>query len=250
MSLITSTTASGTPTFPGSGDETFGALKHDICAFYGQEDDFSKLELAGRTVRRIIDDLNRKQIWIFNLVTSSPITTVSGQPTIALPSDFWKTYNSRKTDSIDFSLGSMRQSDFDMRFQSQANITGYPYAFVIKNTFRDGTVQLFPTPGAAYTISIRYFKLISKPSADTDLLDLPRPFQTVPYYGALSQMGILNSDADQANYWKTMFDQAYFEMKTSDEDMGDEALRFMNIEEGNQYSYLSPNSRPRAYDFF
>jgi len=250
MSLLTTSTASAAATFPGSADETFGTMKHDICAFYGMEDDPAKVELAGRIVRRVIDDLNRKQVWTFNIVTSSPISTVAAQPTIAIPGDFWKTYNSRKTDSIDYTLTGMRQYDFDVRYQNQANITGYPYVFVIKNTFRDGTVELFPTPDAVYTIRIRYFKLIGKPSANEDLMDLPRPYQTVPYYGALSQMGVLNGDMDQANYWKTMHDSSYFEMKQSDEDSGDENLRFMNIEEGRQYSYLSPDQRPRAYDLF
>lgn len=250
MSTIVSPTASSPSTFPASGDENFGTLKADICAFYGQQDDPEKLALAGRILRRIIDDLNRKQVWTFNIVTSSTIVTAAGTQTIPLPADFWKTYNSRKTDSIDFTLSPMRQTDFDNRYQSQANITGYPYVFVIKNTFRDGTVQLFPTPDSTYNIQIRYFKLIARPTADTDFLDMPRHYQNVPYYGALAQMAVLNEQTDQSRYWEAKYNEAYEEMKHDDEEAGDEHLRFANIEEGMSPSYLSPSVRPRAYDLF
>lgn len=250
MSTVVSSTASATPVYPAAGDTTFGQLKSDVAIFYGMHRSNEMLALAGRVLNDVIDDLNRKQVWMFNLVTSSTITTVAGTDTISLPTDFWKTYNSRKTDEIDFTLSSVRQIDFDTRFQAQANITGYPYCFVIKNTFRDGTVKLFPTPDAAYNIQIRYFKLISKLTTDSSLLDMPRQYQPVVLYGARAQFGVLNEKPELAQYWEQKHAMAYEEMRRADEDDGEENLRFINVEEGMNPSYMSPNVRPRAYDLW
>lgn len=250
MSTVVSSTASATAVYPASGDKTFGRLKYEVAIFYGMQRDPIMLDLAGTIINDIVDDLNRKQVWMFNVVTSPTIPTVAGQDTLALPTEFWKTYNTRKTDSIDFTLSSIRQVDFDTKFQAQANITGYPYCFVIRNTFRDGTVQLFPKPDSNYQIQIRYFKLISKMTTDDTLVDMPRPYQPVLLYGARAQFGLLNEKPDLASYWEKKFDESYGEMRESDEFDGDENLRFMNVEEGMNPSYLSPNIRPRAYDLF
>lgn len=250
MSNVVSTTASATAVYPAGGDRSFAQLQYDVAVFYGMQNDSSKLALAGRIMNDIIDDLNRKQVWMFNVVTSSTIQTSQGVPTVSLPSDFWKVYNSRKTDAIDFTLDAVRQTTFDTRFQAQFNITGYPYCFVIKNTYRDGTVRLFPTPDSTYDIQIRYFKLIGRLTTPDSTLDLPRPYQPLIMYGARAQFGALNEKPDLAAYWDRKFEASYQEMKAADEFDGDENLRFMNVEEGMNPSYLSPNIRPRAYDLY
>jgi len=227
-------------------------MKQDVAAFYGMDQDPAKTALAGRVIFDIIDELNMKQVWIFNLVTSDPIVTVAATSTYSLPTDFWKAYNARKTSDIDYQIDIFRQKQFDTMFVSQLNINGYPYVMVIKNSFRDGTVQLFPTPDAGYTISIKYFKFITKPASDSVFIDMPTPYQVVLKYGALSRFGALNHQADLMQYWQQLFDKAYADMKASDEDLGDEAaLRIMNIEEiAGRSSYINPSVRPRAYDMF
>jgi len=238
--------------FPAGGDVTFAQMKSDVAAYYGMDGDPIKEALAGRAVRDAIDDLNRKQVWNFNLVESAAIPTQATVATVALPTDFWKTYNARKSDSIDYTLTTLQQGVQDRMFQSQANITGFPYVFTIRNTFRDGTVQLFPVPDGVYQIKIRYFKLIVRPSADSDVLDMPQPYQGVPKYGALARFGALNQQPENVRYWQTMFEQGVSEMSKTDENTGDDDLRWVNIEEfyARGLSYVSPNIRPRAFDFF
>lgn len=250
--IIVESSSAGSGVTPSAGDTTFGQMKSDVAAFYGMDQDSAKTALAGRVIYDIIDELNMKQVWIFNLVTSPDIVTVQGTSTYTLPTDFWKTYNARKTSDIDYQLDIVRQKQFDTMFVSQNNINGYPYVVVIRNTFRDGTVQLFPIPDAGYTFNIKYFKFITKPASDTTYLDLPTPYQVVLKYGALSRFGALNHQADLMQYWQRLFDQAYADMKASDEDLGDEtALRMMNIEEiAGRSSYINPSVRPRAYDMF
>jgi len=250
--IVTTSSSAAASVTPAAGDTTFGQMKADVAAFYGMDQDATKVELAGRAIKDIIDELNMKQIWIFNLVTSADMTTTNGTSSYTLPSDFWKVYNIRKTSDIDYPIDVIRQKMFDSVFISQRSINGFPYVAVIKNTFRDGTVTLFPIPDATYTFNIKYFKLIAKPASDSETIDLPRPYQVVPKYGALSRFGALNHQPDLMQYWQRLYDGAYDEMKRSDEDMGDEsALRFLNIEEtAGRISYINPAARPRAYDLF
>lgn len=235
---------------PARGDASFGILKDDICQAFGFDGDPRKLLLAGRFLRDVIDDLNRKQLWDFNLV-STTITTAAGTPSYAIPADFWKTYNARRDQDADFQLTTLRQKTFDTIFISQRSINGIPYILVIKNTFRLGTVTLFPTPDGIYTIPINYYKLISKPGADSDVLDLPLPFQGVPKYGAMARMAAVANQMEQVKYYEAKFEMGYREMSRSDEDIGDEDLRFINIEEVQaRESYMNPAVRPRVFDLF
>ena len=249
--IIVSTSSSST-VVPSAGDKSFGQMKSDVAAFFGMDQDPAKVALAGRVIHDIIDELNMKQIWVFNLVTGPDTSTVGGQATYSLPTDFWKVYNAQKTSDIDYQIDAIRQSTFDTVFVSQRNINGFPYVMVIKNTFRDTTVTLFPTPDAVYTFNIKYFKLIGKPADDASFFDLPTPYQVVPKYGAMSRFAALNHQADLMAYWERVYAKVYGEMKASDEDMGDESgLRFINVEEtAGRISYINPAARPRAYDLF
>lgn len=249
--IVVSSGAASTVT-PAAGDLNFGQIKSNVAAYFGMDQDFSKVALAGQAVKEIIDQLNMRQVWVFNLVTSPEFNTSAGTTEYNLPTDFWKVYNARKSSDIDYQIDVVRQRQFDQIFVSQRNINGFPFVMVIKNTFRDGKVRLFPTPDAGYTFNIKYFKLIGKPTADTDFLDLPQPYQIVPQYGAKSRFAALVNQPSLMTYWQNLYDKAYGEMKANDEDMGDEnTLRFLNVEEvAGRVSYINPAARPRAYDLY
>lgn len=240
-------------TFPGSGTLTFAQLKSDIGRISGILDDPGMLELAGRFVNDVVDDLNRRQTYLFNLVTSPTITTVPGQQAYSIPDDFLRVYNARKTDGIDYQLTILGQKTFDTLFVSQRNINGLPYTLNIRNAFRDGTVSLFPTPDGVYQISVNYFKLIPRLTQDSDTLDMPVQFESIVAHGARSRMLATLSQYDGAKYWNELYEQGYQVMKRFDEDdSGDEELRFIQIEEilSRSYSFINPASRPRALDLF
>jgi len=243
------------PPLPGGGDYTFGRMKSDVAAAFGMDGDIDKEAMVGRFIQGAMDDLNRRQVWTFNIVTSPDIPTIAGESTYSLVTvapDFWKTYNARKTSDIDYQISTVRQKAFDTIFVSQKNITGFPYVMVVKNTYRDATVQLFPAPDSVYTFQIRYYKLIGKPSNDESFIDLPRPYQLVPMYRALHRMALFNNQVRLALEYEKEWEKGYNEMKRSDEDQGDEDLRFINIEEilSRGVNWSQPGIRPRAYDFF
>ena len=236
-------------TTPGSGTVRFQDIKSDIAQYYGLDKDPDKVAWIGRQFFDVIDDLNRKKLWRFNLIAADEFDTVNGTADYAIPSDLWGIYSVRKEDEIDFLMTGLRQHNLDVMFQSQNGITGYPYTTTNFNLFRDGTIKLFPTPDAAYTMLIRYFKLITKP-ADDGYLDMPEPYQSVPKYGTLARVAkMLGEDPF---YWQGLFKEAYDEMNFMDEDDGDENLRFISIDEmrGRGTDYINPNVRPRYLDLY
>jgi hypothetical protein len=242
-----------TSTFPGSGTKTLAQMRGDIARIAGVLDDPAMEALATKFMNDIIDDLNRRQVWLFNVVTSPDITTSPGVSSYAIPSDFLRVYNARKTDSIDYQLSILGRKTFDTMFQSQRDINGYPYTLNIKNAFRDGTVGLFPAPDAAYTISINYFKLIGRLTQENDTLDLPIQYESVVTNGAQAKMMATLSQYDGAKYWGDLYERDYQYMKRADEDSGgDEELRLINIEEiaARGMNFLNPAARPRAYDLW
>jgi len=241
--------------YPALGSITFGDMKQQVAKVAGVLDDPEMEDLAGEFIREIIDDLNRDQTWMFNLVTSADITTSAGDNTVTVPDDFLSVYSMRKTDAIDYQVTVLRQKTFDSLFPSQIDIAGYPFVLVVKNPFRDGTFELFPSPDAVYTFRLHYFKLISRPTRDDEFIDLPRQYETVVKYGATAMMLATVNQFKASEFWDEKFKYGMHTMKRADEDAGiddDESLRFINVEEvaARGMNYLNPAARPRAYDLW
>lgn len=238
-------------TTPATGNITFKTLKSDIATYFGMDKDPEKDAFIGRIVHDIIDDLNSKKLWRFNLIKAATITSTAGKPDYALPADLWQLYSVRKEDDIDYQLTTLRERQFDVLFQSQNNIDGFPYVTALFNIYRDGTLRLFPTPDSTYQFTLRYFQLITKPSSDGEPLDMPSPFQVVCKYGALARLAAL-VDSRTVGYWENKFGEAYQDANARDEDTGDEDLRFMNVEEmdARNMAFINPALRPRYLDFY
>lgn len=247
LKVVTPSTPSVTPS---AGYQAFGEMVRDIATYYGMDQDPSKEAFIGRIVNDIIDDLNTKKLWRFNLVKAADITTTPGTSLYTMPADLWRVYSMRKGDGVDYTITGLQQATFDTLFQSQSAITGFPYTHVDFNIFRDGTFQLWPTPDGNFTITMRYFKLIQKPADPTASIDMPPPYQNVVKYGALARLGALTGQVDTARLWEAKFQEKYLDMNRADEDMGDENLRFINTEEQFRWNYVAPGARPRWLDFY
>jgi len=246
---MTDSVGISTATTPGAGDQTFGRIKNRIATYYGLDKDPDKLQWIGEVYHDILDEMNTKKLWDFNLVESDEFSTVVGQENYSVPGDLWRLYSVRKQDSTDFLLTNLRQRDFDIIFQGQLSITGLPFMSVTFNIFRDGTIKLFPTPDAVYTILIRYYKLIAKPG-DKEVVDLPRPYQVGPLYGTLARVAMMVGESTQSDQWERKYQMVMHDMMKSDEDIGDEDLRLKNVEEMGGSGYLNPNARPRFLDLY
>ncbi len=239
------------PTTPAGLANSYARLINDIAVYFGLDGDADKEEWIGRQIHDLIDDLNMVKLWRFNLILASPINTQTGVDTYALPADLWSIYSVRKSDDIDYRLDGLRQGTFDILFQSQNNILGFPYIDVQFNVYRDGTIKLFPAPDGVYEILIRYFKLIEKPLSKDSPIDIPSPFHAVVKYGTLARVASLVGEANAVAYWEGKYQEMLQEMKDRDDYIADENLRFINIEEiGSRHSYINPNVRPRALDLY
>lgn len=234
---------------PSTGRKTFGQVKTDVAMNFGVDQDPERVSLIGRMIHLVIDDLNRKKLWQFNLVKAADITTVANTTAYSVPADLWRLYSARKADSSDYRLVHMEEDQKDIIFQAQLNITGQPFVYTNFNIFRDGNIILFPAPDSAYTITLRYFRLIGKPASDGEYFDVPPSFQSVIEYGANVKMAAF-TESDTLGFWKGEFEQAYHEMKEMDEDPGDEVLRFVHANEIDRYSFVSPAARGKFLDIY
>ena len=254
MSDVLPVGSTASTVYPDTGRRSYGAMKTAVCAYFGLDGDSTKELQAGQMIHDIIDDLNMRKLWRFNLYQASDFTSVAGTAAYNLSTVaplLWKVYSLRKSSDGDYMLTGINQGSFDILFQSQAGITGFPYVRNEFNIFRDGTITMFPPPDGAYTFTLRYFRLIAKPTDDSAGLDMPPPYQVVPYYGAIAQMAALVGH-ETRSFWETKYERAYTMMNRRDEDVSDEPLRFISTEElaSRSLSFLNPSSRPRFLDFF
>lgn len=241
--------SSATGTFPNTGRQQFSQLRQDCLSYVGLDGDARLDALAGRFLHDIIDDLNRRKLWKFNLIQAADITTSAGTATYPVPADLWQIYSVRKADSVDYLMTSMQPRQFDIMFQSQNAITGYPYIRTHFNIYRDGTFKLFPTPDGAYTVVLRYFRLIPKPTQDGETLDVPPPYQSVIKYGLLARLAVF-ANHPRLDYWEAKFEQGYKEMNRADEHQDDAMLRLASMQETSKFAYLNPNARVRYADWY
>lgn len=239
-------------TFPNTGKQCFGEMKEKIAKYYGLDKDPEMLEFVGDAIYDIIDELNSFKLWQFNLIQAADITSVSGTADYAVPADLWRIYSMRKSDDIDYMLTGLPQYKFDVIFQSQNLIEGYPYVRTDFNIYRDGTIKLFPTPDGQYTFQLRYFKIIPKPASDSECFDMPSPFQQMIKHGARGLLAAFVERPAAMQFWHGKYEQQKEDARTSDEDIGDEDLRFLNVEEftSRHSSYLNPALRPRYWPGF
>ncbi len=247
--------ASSISTIPTGDRKTLGQMVTDIATMFGLQGATDKEAMIRRIIHSIIDDLNRRKLWRFNLLTAADFTSTSGDGTYDLTTiapDLWRVYSLRKTSDIDYLLTGVQQRLFDTIFQSQNSITGYPYIRHEFNLYRDGTLRLFPVPDGVYTFQLRYFRLIPHPNGDGTFLDMPSPYQSVVEYGACHRAAAMADQKQHVrDYWKGEYEQAYQEMNEQDEWSDEEDLRMIHVEElSARGSYLSPNARPRWLDLY
>jgi hypothetical protein len=135
------------------------------------------------------------------LLTTHTVTTVSSTATYALPSDFQRLFNVTITDPagqvIPLSAEPLNQ------LETQPVATGQPQQYVIEGN----NLRLYPTPDAAYTVKLRYYRL---PEALVNANDVP---ETPPEYWDLLVSFALwhcferENDYQAAQYHKQRFDE-------------------------------------------
>ena len=243
-------TANADTTIPSTGKVTYKKVRYTILKPFGLDKDTEMDELCKLVIGEILDEIDLKRRWKFNLIKAADITTVQGTKEYSIPSDLWGIYSTRKTDDIDYLISGMEQYTKDVIYNSQNNITGYPYVSTQFNIYRDGKIELFPIPDAAYTISLRYFRKNVKPTVDDNPLDMASPYVSMIQAGARSHFAAVVGKSTLMGYWESKYQERFADAKLSDEDVGDEDLKFRNADDVGGASYVNPNVRPHFLDFF
>jgi len=107
---------------------------------------------------------------------SADIPVISGTDTYNLPSPIGRPYSARLLTNED-TLIYKEQREIDRAFQTQT-ASGSPIYYNLFNTTsftvgrQNGRIRLFPPPGHADTLRVRYYRPIAEPAAGSDNLDV------------------------------------------------------------------------------
>lgn len=103
----------------------------------------------------------------FLLEENSTTVTVAGEPRVAVPSNFLLEYEEGAlylTDPVSGEPIQLDKDDKDFLVQTFGIASAQPEAYALSGQY----FELFPTPDAAYTLSMRYYKRDTAPSDSTN----------------------------------------------------------------------------------
>lgn len=136
--------------------------------------------------------------------TSAAYTTEVGESALELPSNFSRIYEIRDT-STGIQLVPMDLDEVD----TLPSTRGRPNIYT-----SDGThLLVYPTPDGAYTLSLRYWRLPSDMSADTDLPEIPVQYHALLVSYAMWKAYLRENDYTAANVWATEWQGALLKMR-------------------------------------
>jgi len=132
------------------------------------------------------------------------MTTTAGTDWVAFPTGMSRLRSVRLTDPPqDLQLVDLRDVD------RTGGTTGSPYAYAV-----DGSgITLFPKPDGAYALAIRYWRLMSPLTADTDVPSLPARYHRMLAYYAIARCFEGEDDPQQAAYYDAKWTQAVKDLK-------------------------------------
>lgn len=176
----------------GSGQTSVGSgssLVSSVATIVGGVDENTVRAQALDCLNRVRTLMNKRD-WKYTKTTASPITLVAGTSTYTLPSAF-------KRPSFARLLDTNSKPDADLVYQDDAWLnhqfpdqesTGKPVYYLLRNTYDDGSITVFPTPTAgdvtSWTLSVEYFGRMTTITDDITPIDLPEEVSDVLVLGA------------------------------------------------------------------
>lgn len=136
-------------------------------------------------------------------VASQAITTTAKDASYALSEDFGRIidlFNSEQEE-----IGRFELSEFD----TFPEASGRPTAYV----FQGNEILFYPTPDAAYKLTLRYWKLPQDMEADSDEPEIPPQYHEVPEFYATAKAFAKENDYAASNFWKGEWEAALAKMK-------------------------------------
>lgn len=160
--------------------DTFGELKVCVAATFQAENQPAILVLAGRGIQRAVDWVNMHHRMRFGSKQSSDAALVAGTDTVSLSADFFAVHEIQLIDADSKVYSTLQYIPWGQWNDAIAkhNHEGEPLYWTSRNAFDDNAVQIYPVPdanaAAAYTTRLTYYERVTRPTADTDIIDAPR----------------------------------------------------------------------------
>ena len=123
--------------------------------------------------------------------------TVANTATLTLPDDFSRFISLRNTTDDDL-LAPIALRDFD---DSPAS-SGKPLYYVIVGS----QISLYPTPDAAYNLTLRFYRGPTEMENEGDEPDLPEQYHHLLVEFALMRAFAREDDYEAAGYWREQFE--------------------------------------------
>ena len=163
---------------------TLGRAKAHVASAGGRGDASNgpSLARAKDAIEVAIGRWNLEHGWNLRTKAADAISTVASTSTYDLPSDLNHIYSVRLDGSQDSPLTPISRREFDRLWVDQA-MTGTPYHYMYFRLGQDNLIELWPVPSGVFTLTVRYYALITVPSSDDEFLDVPDR-----YVGSLLKM--------------------------------------------------------------
>jgi hypothetical protein len=188
---------------------TYSELKTSIANYLNRDDLTSVIpDFITLTENRLDRELRVR----VNMVRAST-TTTSGTPFYNLPTDMIElrnvTYDSSGGNS--YALNYLSPESGHREYGGVSN--GFPRAY--SNLGLD--MEIFPTPDAAYTIGINYFKKITPLSDSVTTNDILSEFPDLYLYGSCLEGALYLNDSEQTQRFISIFTDTLNNVKDSEE---------------------------------
>lgn len=180
---------------------TFKQLQDRVLAYLDEEGDDNthltnvKNSLNGANVRRC-----GEYDWRFLIEDGTPFVTVAGQQDYALPADFGRPYYFFDRRREEFLRELPPRGLNELVIQDAAEARSHEsllYTLRGNNT----TLRLLYKPIGGSTIAFEYYRLPTTMVDDSDVADIPAPYDEVLVWDALIDMKAYNAELETMEFW-------------------------------------------------
>lgn len=127
---------------------------------------------------------------------------------VGLPSNFVQAFSITLTSTgKESNLLYMPTEQVDVMNPDPTDTTAYPASIPTKWYEYAETINLFPVPNEAYTVTMRYWKKPTLLSADADVPELPSEFEELLVVGASYRVMQVKDNYDQASILQNKYDE-------------------------------------------
>lgn len=148
---------------------TFGdAIDRVLASTASTTSNTTQKALAVRAIQEATKEWNTRGPWEFTKVTPiTPITVVAGTASYDLPYDVYVIYDVRiNTGGREYPVYPASRRHIDRVILDQSS-QGSPFIYDLYRQGAEGKIQLTPTPDAAGTLTIKYFRKLVVPCTKT-----------------------------------------------------------------------------------